>query len=265
MPLLQEYKKLFEQSNNIDRILDHHGNVLWPSKADPNSIPFYVENTTDQLKTLRMIPNNSAPVLYIEISHDTKTWSLLGTTSSTLTYDLLPTERVYLRCQTDRWYNTDGNGYVAIRGVSKIGGNIMSLLYGNSFTGKETRFPTSDGYVFNNMFAYSDIVDASELILPVTELTEYCYRQMFLYASSLVKAPALPAATLVRGCYIYMFGYCTALNEVKCYAEYGINTNSTTSSWISGVGSTGTFYKKAGVTWPSGTNGIPDGWTVVEV
>ena len=61
-----------------------------------------------------------------------------------------------------------------------------------------------------------------------------------------------------------MFIVCPKLNYVKCLATSGINQNNSTTSFIGGA-STGTFVKKAGVTWPTGTNGIPSGWTVEEV
>lgn len=35
-----------------------------------------------------------------------------------------------------------------------------------------------------------------------------------------------------------------------------------TSGWLSGVADEGIFYKAAGVDWPSGADGIPEGWYV---
>lgn len=109
--------------------------------------------------------------------------------------------------------------------------------------------------------------------LPATTLAQQCYNNMFGNCSSLVIAPTLPASvipyetsTLSRniGAYHSMFNGCTSLSEVRCYAETNTNGNSTVV-WLQDVSSTGTFYKKAGVTWPTGANGIPSGWTVVEV
>ena len=38
-----------------------------------------------------------------------------------------------------------------------------------------------------------------------------------------------------------------------------------TKDWVNGVSSTGTFKKNVNTTWDvRGTNGIPEGWTVVE-
>lgn len=109
--------------------------------------------------------------------------------------------------------------------------------------------------------------------LPATTLSQQCYNNMFGDCSSLVIAPTLPASVIPYetstlsqnvGAYHSMFNGCTSLNEVRCYAETNTDGNGT-AVWLSNVSSTGTFYKKAGVTWPSGVDGIPSGWTVVEV
>jgi len=79
----------------------------------------------------------------------------------------------------------------------------------------------------------------------------------------LTEAPELPATTLARECYRYMFQGCTNLTSVTCLAT-DISAKYATSGWLDGVSATGTFTKAKGVDWPTGGNGIPSGWTVVE-
>ena len=87
---------------------------------------------------------------------------------------------------------------------------------------------------------------------------------MFMGCSSLTKAPELLASDATKDlCYCDMFGGCGSLNEIRCLAT-GISARGQ-RQWVSGVAPTGTFYKKAGVEWPTGVSGIPEGWTVVEV
>jgi hypothetical protein len=43
-----------------------------------------------------------------------------------------------------------------------------------------------------------------------------------------------------------------------------ISASNCLDNWVSGVASSGNFYKKSGVTIPSGVSGIPSGWTVVD-
>lgn len=100
-------------------------------------------------------------------------------------------------------------------------------------------------------------------ILPATTLATGCYRIMFMNCTSLTTAPVLPATTLADDCYDSMFYNCTSLNSVTCYAT-NISASNCTKEWLLSVSSTGTFTKAAGASWPSGSNGIPSGWTVVE-
>lgn len=246
-----------------------------------------------------------------------------------------------------------------------VSGNIMSMVYGDDFAGKTT-LPT-ESTMITGLFIFTDVVDASKLILPATKLTSFCYEGMFHRCESLVKAPELPAkdisilcyremfsgcisltnapklpaTTLAEECYTYMFhrcesltkapllpatnlayscyeemfaectslatapdlpatelsgwcycamfAVCTSLTEApllpatslsnSCYEEMFIGCESlnyvkclatefgaeSTLDWLVDVAETGTFVKKAGVTWDTGTSGIPSGWTVEEV
>lgn len=84
---------------------------------------------------------------------------------------------------------------------------------------------------------------------------------MFEDCTSLTTAPTLPAVTLGSDCYDSMFKGCTSLNYIKCLAT-DISATNCTGNWVSGVAATGTFVKDANTTWPTGNNGIPNGWTV---
>ena len=118
---------------------------------------------------------------------------------------------------------------------------------------------------------YSMFSDCTNLVtapaLPATTLAGMCYQLMFAFCTSLTTAPALPATTLVDNCYSYMFYGCTQLNQVTCLATSGINSNNSTTDWLNGVATTGTFYKASGIVvgengWtPNSASGIPTGWT----
>ena len=140
--------------------------------------------------------------------------------------------------------------YLSIREPCNIGGDITTLLGG-----------MKNNYAYQ-LFKGSKIVDASNLILPATTLSNYCYQQMFMNCASLTTAPELPATTLVHRCYQQMFANNTALNYIKCYAENVSAYN--LDMWVKSVSPTGTFVKKAGVEYPIGNSGIPSGWTIQE-
>ena len=124
--------------------------------------------------------------------------------------------------------------------------------------------------------------------LPATELAEDCYRYMFWSCTNLAEAPELPATTLTKGCYYNMFGNCESLEVApdlpateladSCYyimftgsanLKYvkslatNISANGCVDEWLGNVAAEGTFVKSAQMNdWPTGTSGIPEGWTV---
>ena len=179
---------------------------------DP-TIPFYVENITNSDETLTISSSSQDSGIAVEYSTDKTNWVSLGTTGSeTLTKTLQPNDKVYLRATADTWMSS------SILGVSKVGGNIMSLLYGSSFTGNETTFPNDLAtFVFDSLFYNEvdeenpDLINASELILPATTLVSWCYEYMFAGCTSLTTTPELPATTMMPECYRSMFNGCTSL------------------------------------------------------
>ena len=105
--------------------------------------------------------------------------------------------------------------------------------------------------------------------LPATTLTESCYYQMFSGCTNLTPAPELPATTLVNYCYQEMFSGCTNLSSITMLAT-DISAKDCLTDWVSGVASSGTFTKASSLIQgsetgkiPTGTSGIPEGWTVV--
>ena len=211
--------------------------------------------------------------------------------------------------------SSNGIGTFTISKKCNVKGNVMSLLYGDDFIGKTDL--TDKNYAFYNLFYNcSNIVDASELILPATTLAKHCYYYMFKGCTSLTTAPELPATTLeyscynymfagckslatapelpatilagycytgmfngctslttapelpatilINNCYNYMFNGCSKLNYIKMLAT-GTSVLSCLSNWVNGVSSTGTFVKNPLMTLlPTGTSGIPSGWTVID-
>ena len=92
----------------------------------------------------------------------------------------------------------------------EVEGNIMSLLYGDNFSG-QTSLSGKD-YVFSRLFTTcSKLKSSSNLVLPATTLSNGCYYGMFEGCGSLTTAPTLPATTLTYGCYEHMFFTCRAL------------------------------------------------------
>ena len=130
------------------------------------------------------------------------------------------------------------NGIGSFSGSSQfdVEGNVMSLLYGDNFSG-QTSLSGKD-YAFYRLFSGNGVVDASALILPATTLVQYCYYYMFYNCYSLTTAPQLPATTLAQYCYYCMFYNCTSLTiapqlpattlAIYCYYDMFYNCTSLT-------------------------------------
>ena len=97
-----------------------------------------------------------------------------------------------------RIHNTSGTEF-------RVSGNMASLI------GFSETIPT---YCFRYLFYNTGIVDASELELPWTTLSEWCFGRMFQGSAKLTEPPYLPAETAVDSCYRLMFRECTALKKL---------------------------------------------------
>ena len=123
---------------------------------------------------------------------------------------------------------------------------------------------TLASYCYSGMFSgCTGLTSAPEL--PATTLASYCYSDMFSGCTGLEEAPVLPATTLASSCYSGMFQGCSNLNKVTMLAT-DISAYNCLYYWLYNVPYyTGTFIKAAEMTTlPTGSSGIPYGWTVVD-
>lgn len=241
-------------------------------------------------------------------------------------------------------YSSDRDNYNHFTGTAlfRTKGNIVSLIYGDDFIGKESY--TLQDYALNCIFLDSSCIDAYDLYIhtktgmrslrhvfancslltrPPKEIvgqdmgtyglgamfttctslqfapdlsnfipTANTFQDMFYNCSSIRETPALysgatpnsayqnafqrctslesavlPSETLENRAYYRMFSGCTSLQYIEIAAVTG-NTGSTTNSsffeWVRGVPSGGIIVKKCELNLPSGNNGVPNGWTVVD-
>ena len=93
-------------------------------------------------------------------------------------------------------------------------GNIMSLLYSDNFYNQKTlsSVGTFASLFYTNTSTDYYLIDASNLVLPATILTENCYNSMFYNNRELLYAPkTLPALSVPRYAYQNMFRMCFRL------------------------------------------------------
>ena len=184
--------------------------------------------------------------------------------------------------------SNNGIGKFSATGRFNVSGNVMSLYYGDNFAGQTNL--TGKASAFRELFYQNtNVVDASNLILPATTLATSCYRSMFGGCTSLVAAPELPATTLAVHCYRSMFNSCAALvtapalpakysadycyesmfssckalNFIKCLLE---QNDSDTGTWMNNVAATGVFVRAVTTNLSNNSpSGIPSGWTAYTV
>ena len=212
--------------------------VIWQKTTGPVVEPeyFYIESLGDGdsvklITHLRDTSSSSYITPTIEYSTDkqnwttiTFDWSTTGIKNINIPVVLNTGDKMYFRNNTGKFsrtiyrsgsyetsyitFTTDWNGRV------NVGGDIRTLI---NYRNVDNTI-LEDG-MFSNLFSHTygstvgraRIVDASNLKLPFTELTHYCYYSMFDGCTSLTSAPELPATTLESSCYYSMFDGCKKL------------------------------------------------------
>ena len=226
---------------------------------------FYVEDISGSNNTLSIKKSNSyAPTVTIYKSLDQTNWELMGNTSTTAITATIPANgKVYLKATTNSWGGITSNVIVSNRITTNrncnVGGNIMSLLYGDNFVG-QTTLSNSNDYAFSGLFNENyNLINATNLSLTPRVLSKNCYSGMFEKCSALTTAPELPATSLTYACYYHLFNNCRRIKKIITYAQ--ILATQSVTGWLYNVSATGDFYNLGGATYTSGADGIPAGWT----
>ena len=176
------------------------------SLADNNTISIY--NTIGS-------KNEKAPIPDLKYSlNDGKSWTSITVThgNTTTVTTINSGDKILFKGSNNKLASAwDAYNKISASGNFKVYGNSFSLLYNDNFIGK-TEFASSSTYNLTGLF-YEDtnLIDASNLILPATILTSSCYNGMFRGCSNLINAPQLPAINLAEECYSSMFEGCTSL------------------------------------------------------
>ena len=135
--------------------------------------------------------------------------------------------------------SSDGIGTFTISKKCILKGNCMSMLFGNNAANNYSL--SGKNYAFYRLFYNcKTIINANNLSLPATTLTERCYYHMFSGCSSLTTAPELPTTILANDCYTYMFSGCSSLTTAPelpattladyCYINMFYNCSSLTTA-----------------------------------
>ena len=276
------------------------GNVSFVNLAEITG-HFYVQATEDESCYVAL--NNGSS---LEYNVDETGWQAYTANKAIL---LERNHKVAFRSTTtitgwnggNRFYcYKEGSAKEARNGKFIVGGNIASLIMGDSFISDAESY--TGAYSFIDLFkGHVNLVDAADLILPMLTCKDNCYKSMFDGCSSLRRAPKLPATTLAGTCYRNMFLNCASLVEApylpaevinnSCYQRMFMGCSSLTqikmnsktynsgafTDWVTGVASEGEIWLNPAIKnsrnfeniIPRGTSGrwtvkqLPDGepWT----
>ena len=215
----------------VKEVKDSQNRVLWNKTPYIDYGYFYIEDITGEDNTIAIEKNyTTAPTIEVFYSTDQTNWTSMGNTDTRRITATIPANgKLYLKATTNQWgAYVNGNRYnrFSILNSVNVGGNIMSLLYGDNYNNK-TEFPSGSVRNFYYLFSACNIVSAENLVLPATTLTDNCYNSMFQTCTYLVTTPELPATTLANSCYAGMFADCASLTTApelpattlaeKCY------------------------------------------------
>jgi hypothetical protein len=243
----------------VTKVTDSLNRVIWEKSTQADEY-FYIENLASSTNTFsfkKVSANAPTPTLYY--SFDKITWSSFIASTSARNIQIPANSKLYLKSTINSFGNNYGGINFTNNADTAVGGNILSLLLGDNFSGV-TSISTST-YAFSGLFyGNNKLKSAENLVMPATTLANYCYYNMFRNCTALVTPPKLSATTLVQNCYYNMFNGCSSLNSITTYAN-NISASNCLYDWLSGVAATGDFYNLGGATYPSGASGIPTGWT----
>ena len=189
---------------------DEH-RIDWNSiSKDYRSMPLTIEALS--AGTLQLTNTTSQTDIYYNLNDSG--WQLIGTDNMSFNLqagDIIQfgaTEAVDLQ-----QYSAGRNLFSGNTLVFKVYGNIESLEYGyDNFINQDTSVYLASAFTYC-FTGCTGLTDASNLVLPATTLTSYCYYFMFRDCTGLTSAPSLPATTLAHGCYNTMFRGCRSLTQ----------------------------------------------------
>ena len=214
---------------------------------------FYFENTSETPVTVSIDRRNLGSTLTPQFSTDTETWVDYGTTASGVNFNVPAKSKVYMRCKCNGWSNSLQRGnQIYFTDKLNIGGNILSLLYGEDYEDGIKDLPQGIlNYTFFRLFYGCAVEDASKLVIDFNTIPEYAFAQafsncnfliaapsipavanvhsysdMFFACSALKSSPALPATTLYESSYQNMFRGCTSLENVGSISAITVAKNS---------------------------------------
>lgn len=245
-------KKVLVKDNKVLSL--HSGKVL--SAPENYDLDTYLNFYMPFGGTITLRRVGSPTVVELEYSTDGgRTWQIWEEVGTDRTLTLPQEGRMWIRNMSEtstRFSLGDNNNYYRfyITDCTYANGNCNSLLCKNSNNAIIT------SYCFANLFHSTFIVSAPSLPSVIGEI--WCYANTF--RNTLFKEFTLPFTDAYNRMYSQMFVGSKYLNRIVMYSTR-LNVSYPIINWVDGVSPTGDFYCDSNLTIPTGTSGIPTGWT----
>lgn len=225
--------------------------------AVPDALNFTMPNGG----TITLTKSGSPTEVALEYTTDRVTWATWEETSNVRTITLNAGETVYIRntSETSTGFSTGDDGpitnyyYFSFTGDTYADGPLESLICKRAANAEYIGRAT-----FRCLFyGQSNLKQAPKIT--ATSIMRRSLQQTF-DGTGIEEAPELLFDTVPSyGCY-RMFRYCSSLKLVKVHFT-SLSSSSPLTQWLDGVAASGDFYCPQNLTIPTGSSGIPSGWT----
>lgn len=204
-------------------------------EPEPPTIDWWgLKLTMPEGGTVILRKNGNPNPVSLEVSTDGENWAEWELVGTDYTYNLQAGEKLCIRNTSATFvrFSTAAINYYQFifNAVTYASGKITSLSCNNE---NDTELPISASYNFVSLFENN---------------------------SHLITSPHLPTKRLPQRCYRKLFFECTNLTTVHTDMT-DISALDCLRTWLSDVSPTGDFYCPSELTIPTGTSGIPSGWT----
>ena len=283
----RSYSTIYDSGGGGEEDLGQYGEYFWVENKGKYSANIYAIQSGYDSETIT-----------VEYSYDKQKWKELKASLMLDSYFTLAVgERAYIR-GNNKSFNSSGwtyewNGFTSNRStnVIHIGGNIMSLFYGDKFKTATAFDINAKAHCMGMFVGFAGLTDASQLVLPVQEIsTTNTYAYMFQDCAQLKLPPVLDFVTpnngsicqymlynctaltetpdlkitkmnWYYGVYAYMFYYCSSLSKITIRMSNWDSYNGN-YEMFKGIASKGTIYMPANATWSPSSYGVPTEWTI---
>ena len=198
---MSKYLKLFENHTQYETFIGGGGHTPFVKPnvsycTEENEVYYNPRTWADEYLTFDIVTegtivwktSDSNNVKTISYSINNGEWTDITSSTRGDSFNVSVGDKVRFKGNNTA-YGASTSSYNTFNGSTasfNVQGNIMSLTNGDSFA-NATTFERE--YVFASLFENANIINAKNLVLPVTTLAIRCYYQMFQGCTSIVKEP----------------------------------------------------------------------------